>query len=205
MAKRGTTLTLSNPVGVYATTGLTRKRWYPWQDFVGAAATTVLAGAGAGAPTSAAAIGESGKTIGISGLECGADNDEFALYIPNLDDVDLSQPIYFDFHTYFEAGFTAGEGITWAGTAIPFDPARATAALISDDEDSITLLGTSTIALADTDADNIRIQTGLYVPAASIDSNDKGIIPIFTVTLNGSLAATEAVLVGVMMRFTSKY
>lgn len=194
MSLRGTRL-VAGPNNV----GYEARKWFPFQYFAGVSGNAP----GAGTPEVLAALGESGKTIGIAGLDIRATNDELALYIPNLWDVDLTKKIYFDMHVYFEAA-TGDETLSWAGTAIDFNPDAAAASLISDDEDTITLSGSSSIAYSATNLNNIRVMSGLYLAASTITSNDHGVIPIFIATLAGTNASRDMVFVGMMMRYTPR-
>ena len=197
MTRRGTLLKASSTI----TTGYEAKRWYSHAHSLGASGN----GAGAGTPEGTGQLGTSAKTLAIGGFATTTDSDQIGLFIPNLEDVDLTLPVYFDLYFYFGPQAGGDEGITSiTTTAVDWNPDRATADGISTDEDTLSLSGASARAYAATDICNIRKVSTKTLAAAAMSDNAHGIILHHVILVEGTMTAGDVVYVGTMMRYTQK-
>jgi hypothetical protein len=197
MARRGTFLKASSTISA----GYEAKRWYSHAHSLGASGN----GAGSGTPEGVGQLGTSGKTLAIGGLDTLTDSDQVGLFIPNLEDVDLTKSVYFDLYFYFGPMAGGDEGITSiTTTAVDWNPDRATADGISTDEDALSLTGASARAYAATDICNIRKVSTKTLAANAMSDNAHGIILHHVILVEGTMTSKDVVYVGTMMRYTLK-
>lgn len=204
MSVRGTRLTPSTGFA-----GTSRSRWYPWQHFLSAqvtGASTVLVGgspAGTTPVTTGTALGKGSNTWPMTGLFI-TTADAVSIYIPTMDDIDLVNPIYFDWYFYMKTGMSAADTITIAGLYLYENPVGGTGAAddFGVDRGSATP-GSGSLVIAAADVVQIKKATGMYIAGNTFTDNYGAFVLRGTFTLTTASAA-EFSLIGMKMRYTPR-
>ena len=200
MSAKGTRLAVTSMISMAG------RKWIPWQEMVGGQTTgaaTTLVGLGAGGPVSVAKIGKNGSEFGLSGLGIGASADEFAAYIGDIYDWDLTKTIIIEPHVYVDHAQAAADALSFVTTVL----AVKTRPSAANSLDIATVVAATTeataLTVAATDLAGIVQMTGHTIAGATLTSNDGGLLIQLVATLT-TASADEFALVGLNVKYTKR-
>lgn len=203
MARRGTIITPQSGAAGYEVT-----RWYPWQHHITAigAASTLLSGgvsSGTTPKTLATALGEASNLWSVSGLFL-TTADTVANIVPDLEDVALTSPIYFDPYFYTLTGMTAADRVAVTGVYHQENPLIGQGAANAWGRDTaVAMSGSASYSIIAGDIVRIKCAPGLSIAASSISANTAVLTYQLTFTLT-TASANEFAFMGLKMRYTKR-
>ena len=204
MSRRGTILTAAT-----GSAGYLVSRWFPWQHFmtgqITGAATTLIGGLPSAAVplTTSTALGKSGQTWPLTALFI-TTADVVGLSIPDIEDVALGSPIYFEPLLYTKTGMSAADVLTVTGLYHEENPLAGVGSADAFGVDTgVAFAATGSITLVAGDVVRLKYATGAHIAGASLTSNSSVLTTRFTFTLT-TASALEFALMGVKMRYTKR-